>query len=318
MTSPRVLVFAYSQLGYDCLKFLIESDENIVGMFTHTHNPNETIWFSSAEELAKQHKIPVYTPDSPNTPEMLDLIQTLRPDLVFSFYYRQLICQKIIDLPRLGAFNMHGSLLPKYRGRCPVNWAILHGEAKTGVTLHWMVKTADAGDIVDQETVNIDYEDNAGQVTSKMNAAAVEIVKRQIEKLKKGNAARFVQNVSAATYFGGRTPKDSLIIWQQSSLQIYNLIRALMPYPQYPSAFTMIDDKKLLVMKSKIGKTTHKSKPGEIIEIRREGNEYEVQVACGSGIIHLTSIEWENFEKDISLLPNQGAINQLNVGQILG
>ena len=318
MAKPKVLVFAYSQLGYDCLKFLIESRENIIGVFTHAHNPNETIWFSSTEELAKQHNIPVYTPESPNTPEMLDLIQTLQPDLIFSFYYRQLICQKIIDLPRLGAFNMHGSLLPKYRGRCPVNWAILHGEAKTGATLHWMVKAADAGDIVDQETIEIDSEDNAGQVTLKINTAAVEIVKRQIEKLKKGDAVRLVQDVSAATYFGGRTPKDSLIIWQQSSLQVYNLIRALMPYPQYPSAFTTVDGKKLLVMKSKIGATTHTSKPGEILEIRQDGNEYEVQVACGAGIIHLTSIEWGNFEKDISLLPSQSAINHLNVGQVLG
>jgi methionyl-tRNA formyltransferase len=318
MTKPKVLVFAYSQLGYDCLKFLIESGENIIGVFTHANNPNETIWFSSTEELAKQHNIPVYMPESPNTLEMLDLIQTLQPDLILSFYYRNLICQKIIDLPRLGAFNMHGSFLPKYRGRCPVNWAILHGETETGVTLHWMVKAADAGDIVDQEVVEIEKEDNAGDVTLKLNTAAVAVLKRQIEKLKKGDAAHFVQDVSAATYFGGRTPKDSLIIWQQSSFQVYNLIRALMPYPQYPSAFTIVEDRKLLVMKSKIGAMTHTSKPGEIIEIRRDENEYEIQVACGTGIIHLTSIEWENFEKDISLLPSQSAINHLSVGQVLG
>ncbi len=151
MSKPSILVFAYHDVGYECLDALIQNDEYIMAVITHRDNPDEEIWFRSVAALAKKYDIPVHTPESVNSPDWIKRIQSWGPELIFSFYYRNMIAEEILNIPRLGAFNMHGSLLPKYRGRVPINWAILNGEKETGVTLHHMVKKADAGDIVDQE-----------------------------------------------------------------------------------------------------------------------------------------------------------------------
>ncbi|MCX7337821.1 MAG: formyltransferase [Alphaproteobacteria bacterium] len=283
------LVFAYSQLGHDCLKILIDQGEKIVGVITHENSATESIWFDSVADLARQRSIPVFTPANPNTPEMIQLIRQMQPDLIFSFYYRQMISDGIIGIPRLGAFNMHGSLLPKYRGRCPVNWAMIHGEARTGATLHYMVKKADAGDIVDQESVPIDITDTAGIVMEKINQAAQKIVMRQLPQLRAGTAPRVVQDEKDATYFGGRCAEDGKIDWTMGAWQIYNLIRALQPSPQYPPAFAEIEGEAVTVLKSQIptngifeprpvGEVTHRSGAGTEIACGPRGMERIVLV----------------------------------------
>ena len=161
MSKPAILVFAYHNVGYECLDTLIQNDEYVLAVITHEDDPAEEIWFRSVADLAREYDIPVYTPESVNTPEWIERIRSWEPDLIFSFYYRTMIAEEILHSARLGAFNMHGSLLPKYRGRAPINWAVLHGEQATGVTLHHMVKRADAGDIVDQERVPIGPDDTA-------------------------------------------------------------------------------------------------------------------------------------------------------------
>src|SRR5258706_3860978 len=171
MSEPRVLVFAYHDVGYECLAVLLERRVQVIGLFTHTDDPGERIWFKSVAELARTHAIPIYTPDNVNTPEWIERIRALRPDLIFSFYYRHLISERVLDLAPLGSYNMHGSLLPKYRGRAPINWAVLYGETETGATLHVMTKRADAGDIVDQERVSIGPEETAQDVFVKVTAA---------------------------------------------------------------------------------------------------------------------------------------------------
>ncbi|MBY0281248.1 MAG: formyltransferase [Alphaproteobacteria bacterium] len=277
----RYVVFAYSQLGHDCLKFLLAEGENIAAVFTHQDSPKEHIWFDSVEKLARENGIPVFTPLSPNTPEIIEIIQGLKPDIIFSFYYRQMIAQEILDIPSLGALNMHGSLLPKYRGRCPVNWVIIHGESKTGATLHYMVKAPDAGDIVDQEAVEIKNTDTAGMLMEKINEAAQKVLKRQLASLKQGTAPRIIQDHSLASYFGGRDRKDSQIDWNQSAIQIHNLIRSLQPYPQYPPAFTLLDGEEVWMMKSKSPtlEAAPLASPGQITNSFVD----EIEVACGNG-----------------------------------
>src|SRR3954468_16541424 len=155
MSRPRILFFDYSEVGYECLSLLLDRGDNVIGLITHEDSPHEKIWFKTPAVAAREKGVPVFTPDSVNTPEWREKIGALAPDLILSVYYRNMIGSKILELPRLGAFNMHGSLLPKYRGRAPINWAVLHGETRTGMTLHRMVKAADAGAIVDQEAVEI-------------------------------------------------------------------------------------------------------------------------------------------------------------------
>src|SRR5262245_33718179 len=151
MTDPRVLVFGYSEVGYECLELLLRRQTRVVAVFTHQDKPGENLWFRSVAAVAREHDIPVFTPDSLKPPEWEERLRALRPSVVFSFYYRNMLPVRLLELAPLGAFNMHGSLLPKYRGRAPVNWAVLNGETQTGATLHHMVQRADAGHVVDQE-----------------------------------------------------------------------------------------------------------------------------------------------------------------------
>src|SRR5688572_1823878 len=159
--APRIVFFGYSEVGCDCLTFLLERGANVVALITHQDSPTETIWFRTPAAAARARGVPVFTPEDVNTPEWIERIAALGPDLILSAYYRHMISMKIITLARLGAFNLHGSLLPKYRGRAPINWAVLHGESRLGMTLHRMVKRADAGAIVDQESVELGPRDTA-------------------------------------------------------------------------------------------------------------------------------------------------------------
>jgi methionyl-tRNA formyltransferase len=305
MNKPGILVFAYHDVGYECLDFLIQNDEYILAVITHENNPQEEIWFRSVAGLAKQYGIPVYTPESINTPEWTERIRSWEPDIIFSFYYRTMIKEEILNIPRLGAFNMHGSLLPKYRGRVPINWAVLHGEKETGVTLHHMVKRADAGDIVDQEPVPILPDDTAQDVFNKAVRAARLVLERQLDALLKGTAPRRKQDEAQATSFGGRTPEDGRIDWTQSAEKIYNLIRAV-THP-YPGAFTDVGGRRLLIWWAQ-PLTESGGTPGQVLSAD------PLRVAAGSGSVELINSEWEGMDEEDDVTGNLGLV----AGQILG
>ncbi len=238
MPRPRILFFGYSEVGYECLSLLLERGDDVVALITHEDNPHEKIWFKTPAVAAREKNIPVFTPESVNNPEWREKIAALAPELILSVYYRHMIGTKILALPRLGAWNMHGSLLPRYRGRAPINWAVLHGEPRIGMTLHRMVKSADAGAIVDQAGVDIGPRDTAEQAFRKVLPCARLVLARQIDALLAGTAREAPQDESQASYFGGRKPEDGRIDWKKSSREIFNLIRAVTD--PYPGAFTDI------------------------------------------------------------------------------
>jgi methionyl-tRNA formyltransferase len=302
---PSILVFAYHNVGYECLDVLVRRGENIVGVFTHKDNPKEEIWFKSVAVLARAHGIPVYTPESVNTPEWTENIRSMSPDIILSFYYRNMISEKILSIPRLGAYNMHGSVLPKYRGRVPINWAVLHGERETGATLHHMVKRADAGDIVDQEAVPIGPDDTAFDVFNNVTIAAQKVLERQIDAIKAGKAPRIQQDESQATYFGGRRPEDGRIDWTQSAERIYNLIRAV-THP-YPGAFTEFNGQRFFIWQAKpLGRGA--GKPGTVLSTD------PLRVATGSGSIEITRYQWEGDHEESAA----DVTHDLRAGVILG
>ena len=305
MSKPAILVFAYHDVGYECLDVLIQNDEYILAVITHEDNPKEEIWFRSVAGLATRYGIPVHTPASVNTPEWIERIRSWEPDLIFSFYYRNMIKEEILNIPPLGAFNMHGSLLPRYRGRVPINWAVLHGEKETGVTLHYMVKRADAGDIVDQEAVPIGHEDTAQDVFNKCVKAARRVLERQLDSLTMGTAPRRKQDESLATYFGGRTPEDGRIDWTEDAEKIYNLIRAV-THP-YPGAFTQANGKKLFIWWAKPVKDPGGT-PGQVLSID------PLRVATGSGSLEIINMEWDDANEDDA----SAGTHTFTVGQILG
>ncbi|MBI3777892.1 MAG: formyltransferase, partial [Gammaproteobacteria bacterium] len=266
-------------------------------------NPEEKIWFKSVAQLARRHGIPVHTPDSVNTPEWIARLREMQPDIIFSFYYRNMICQEILDIPPLGAFNMHGSLLPKYRGRVPINWAVLNGETETGATLHWMVKRPDAGDIVDQEPVTIGPRDTARDVFIKVTAAARRVLERSLDAIRQGRAPRRPQDESRASYFGGRKPEDGCIDWHADAGRIFNFIRAL-THP-YPGAFTDVDGRRFLVWWAE-PRTDGAGRPGQVLSVA------PLRVAAGKGSLEILKWQWRGGPEQ------QGGAHGLRPGQVLG
>ncbi len=260
--SPRVLVFAYSEVGYACLEYLIQAKANIIGVVSHHDKVGEAQWFRSVPNLAKDNHLSLFQPESLKA-GWYERFLELQPDIILSFYYRNMISTRILDLAALGAFNMHGSLLPKYRGRTSIHWAIIEGETQTGATLHHMVKAADAGDIVDQEAVPILFEDDALAVTYKVRDAAVKVLDRQLPQLLAGTSQRKAQDAALATVFGGRTPEDGRINWAQDPIRIYNLIRAVTR--PFPGAFTDIGDKRIFIWKARVLEGPYSGLPGSII-----------------------------------------------------
>jgi methionyl-tRNA formyltransferase len=245
----RIVFCGYHNIGHACLKVLSEQcragGDEIVAVVTHADDPSENIWFASVRDLAFDHYLPVYQPGNPNDPAFVAAMARLQPDFLFSCYYRHMLKAPLLALPHLGALNLHGSLLPRYRGRCPVNWVLIHGETETGVTLHYMEEKADRGDIVGQKRVAITPEDTALTLFAGMTAAAGELMAETWPLLRNGRAPRLAQDQSQASYFGGRRPADGLIDWQAPAVRVYNLIRAV-THP-YPGAFTFFKGRKLFI-----------------------------------------------------------------------
>jgi len=241
----RAVVFAYHNVGVRCLATLLAQGVEVPLVITHTDNAQENIWFESVTALAALNDIPVITPDDPNTPEVIEQIASLAPDFLFSFYYRHMLSAELLGIPLKGALNMHGSLLPEYRGRVPVNWAVIHGEKEAGASLHYMDIKPDAGDLVDQMAVPILPNDTAGQVFEKLTVAAEIVLYRNLPALLDGTAPRIPLDLSKGSYFGGRKPEDGRIDWKQPAWSIHNLIRAVAP--PYPGAFTELGDRNVVI-----------------------------------------------------------------------
>ncbi len=249
----RAVVFAYHNVGVRCLSVLLAHGVDVALVVTHKDNKAETIWFESVERLATINRIPCVTPDDPNTPEWIDRVRALEPDFIFSFYYRHMLDVALLGAARSGAYNMHGSLLPKYRGRVPVNWAVLHGERQTGATLHRMVAKPDAGAMVAQQSVPILPNDTAHDVFQKVTVAAEIALDSVLPKLLNGTAPHIPLDLTQGSYFSGRKPEDGRIDWTHSPARIHNLIRAVAP--PYPGAFADVAGKRLRFLASRIDAT---------------------------------------------------------------
>lgn len=246
----RAVVFAYHDVGVHCIKALLNAGIQIDLVVTHQDDPNENVWFGSVAQLCQEKHLPFITPNANELVAITPKITALAPDYIFSFYYRYMIPAPILACARIAALNMHGSLLPKYRGRAPVNWAILHGETQTGATLHVMEVKPDAGDIVGQAQVMIGPDETATDVFEKVTQAAVAVINEVLPHLIEGNVPRKPNDLSKGSYFGGRKPADGQIHWDQTAKQVHDLVRAVAP--PYPGAFTDHQGKRMIVAKTSL------------------------------------------------------------------
>ena len=277
-----VVVCAYHNVGYRCLEELLRQGAEVALVFTHEDSPTEEIWFSSVRELATSYGIPFITSDI-NDPANVARLKEISPDFLLSFYYRNMIRPELLEIPRRGALNLHGSYLPKYRGRVPVNWAVINGETETGATLHYMVEKPDAGDIVDRERVEIKFTDSAFDVFTKVTDAAVTVISRTWPLLRDGVAPRIPMDLTQGSYFGGRKPADGQIDWTKPAVAIYNLVRGV-THP-YPGAFTHLNGKKVVIWSA--WPVEGAGEPGHVVSTE------PLLVGTGAGLLEIRSLQRE-------------------------
>jgi methionyl-tRNA formyltransferase len=246
----RAVVFAYSEVGVRCVRELLAQGIEIPLLFTHADDPGEHQWFGSVRQLAEDQGLRVETPEDPNTVEWIAAGAATHPDFLFSFYYRYLLASAWLKVPRRGALNMHGSLLPKYRGRAPVHWAILNGESATGASLHYMVEKPDAGALVDQQAVPILENDTALDVSLKVAEAAGQVLRRSLPALVSGSAQARPLDLTQGSYFGRRRPEDGRIDWRRGARAVHDLVRAVAP--PFPGAFTEVNGCRLAVLETRV------------------------------------------------------------------
>ncbi|KMJ45842.1 UDP-4-amino-4-deoxy-L-arabinose formyltransferase [Xenorhabdus khoisanae] len=282
----KAVIFAYHDIGCIGLDALVKAGFDIQAVFTHTDDPHENNFFSSVAHIGADLGVPVFAPENVNHPLWVERIREMKPDVIFSFYYRNMLGQEILSLAEKGTFNLHGSLLPKYRGRAPVNWAVLNGETETGVTLHKMLAKPDAGDIVAQQAVQIDETDTSLDVHRKIRETAVELLNGILPQIKSGHYPSILQDESQATYFGRRTAEDGEIDWNKSAKEINNLVRAVTE--PYPGAFTFLGERKITIWRSKPLNQAHGKPPGTIISTE------PFVIACGEGALEIISGQGES------------------------
>ena len=244
-----LVVCAYSDVGYKCLEWLFDQGESVRLVFTHADTPGEERWFGSVADLARKHGLEPRVVTDLDDPADEERIRALQPDFLFSFYFKKMIPERVLSVPKMGALNMHGSVLPAFRGRSPVNWAILKGATETGASLHYMTGKPDAGDLVDFERVKIGPEDDILGVSRRVGDAAVSVLARAMPKLKAGTAPHVPLDLLKGSYFGGRKPEDGEIDWTKSAKEIHDLVRAVTK--PWPGAFTDVFGKTVTIWKTR-------------------------------------------------------------------
>ena len=238
----RIVLFGYGEMGCTGLEFLRAAGEDVAAVITHRDDPNEKRWYRSLAEVATQAGVPLIYG------EEVDLekeVGRLRPELILSFYYRSMIPMKVLRKAPKGALNLHGSKLPRLRGRAPINWALVECEKETGVTLHHMVKAPDAGDIVAQRGWTIGPRDTAKDLFFRAVDEAKLLLRDVWPKLRAGTAPRLPQDPLQATYRGRRRPEDGKIDWTKPARRIDGLVRAVTD--PFPGAYTFLQGRKLMV-----------------------------------------------------------------------
>ncbi|PDO89210.1 bifunctional UDP-4-amino-4-deoxy-L-arabinose formyltransferase/UDP-glucuronic acid oxidase ArnA [Kosakonia pseudosacchari] len=282
----KAVVFAYHDMGCVGTQALLDAGFEIAAIFTHPDSANENHFFGSVARIAAERGIPVYAPEDVNHPLWIDRIRELKPDVIFSFYYRNLLCDNILNTARIGAFNLHGSLLPAYRGRAPLNWVLVNGESETGVTLHRMVSRADAGAIIAQQRVAIAENDEALSLHRKLAEAAKGMLASVLPTIKNHTFSETAQDDSKASYYGRRTPEDGRLDWEKPAQTLQNLVRAVSD--PWPGAYSFAGTHKFIVWKSRVRSDVAPARAGTVLSVS------PLLVACGDGALEILTGQMDN------------------------
>ncbi|MBE6971919.1 MAG: methionyl-tRNA formyltransferase [Ruminococcaceae bacterium] len=285
----RILFMGTPDFAVASLQRLVEDGHDVCGVFTQPDKPKNRgmkMTFSPVKEYALSQNLDVYQPLKMRDGEAMGIVEQLQPELIVVAAYGRILPEEILNAPKYGSINVHSSLLPKYRGAAPINWAILDGLDETGVTIMYMAKELDAGDIIHTVKTAIDPYETAQELTMRLAQLGAQALSEAVEMLRNGTAVRTPQDHSAYTYAPMLSKELSPIAWNRSAQEIHNQVRGLTPWP---CASTVVGDKKLKVFCTQFGSATN-APAGTVVSAGKQG----IEIACGDGqTLFITQLQAE-------------------------
>lgn len=284
----RILFMGTPEFAVASLRRLVEDGHTVCGVFTQPDKPRNRnkVTFSPVKEYALSQGLDVYQPLKMRDGEALGIVETLAPELIVVAAYGKILPEEILYAPQYGSINVHSSLLPKYRGAAPINWAILDGETETGVSIMYMAKELDAGDVILQKTTPIDPEEDAPTLTARLAELGAEALSETVTALERGTASRMPQDESRQTYAVMLSREMSNIDWTRSCRAIRDQVRGLIPWP---CAAAELAGKRFKIFRTALGAETAAT-PGTVLSAGKNG----IEVACGDGkTLYITELQAE-------------------------
>lgn len=310
----KIVFVGCVQEGKECLQEILAIGGHVVAILTFTDEiAQKTSGAVPFDDIAEKHDIPLFKVKNTNTPEAIKLLREINPDVMFVVGWTRLVNAEVLAIPEYGCIGMHASLLPKYRGRAPVNWALINNETMTGNSMILLDDGVDTGDILLQRSIPISLSDTCKTLYDKVAEAGRDMIREIIPYLDKGELPRKQQNHAEATVMPKRTPEDGVIDWKKSVLELYNWVRAL-THP-YPGAFTHFKGKELYIWEAQICHFSNNGKPqqpGTVVSLS-DG----IVVATGKN--ELLRLHRLNFDGEEEMLWQDFlSHHHLTVGNILG
>ena len=308
----KIVFMGTPDIAVPCLQKIIDEKYEILGVVTQPDKPNgrgKKLGMSPVKELAIENNIPVYQPVKARDKKFIDKIKSLNPDVIVVVAFGQILPKEILEIPKLGCINVHVSLLPKYRGAAPINWVIINGEEKTGVTTMYMDEGLDTGDMILKTEVNLDENITAGELHDKMMNIGAETLKETLRLIEEGNAPREVQNHEEFSYAPIMNKSLGNIDFSKSAREIHNLVRGVNPWP---SAYTTYNDVIMKVWKTKVLDEKSTKDVGTIIDVSKDG----IKVSTIDNVLLIEEIQMPN--KKRMLVGEYIKGNTIETGLVLG
>lgn len=286
----KILFMGTPDIASGCLQKLIDEKYDVIGVVTQPDKQvgrGKKIVFSPVKQVALDNNLAIYQPNNAKDQDFVNEIKNLNPDIIVVVAYGQILSKEFLDIPKYGCINVHVSLLPKYRGAAPINWVIINGEEKTGVSIMFMDEGLDSGDIISQSEFKLDDEITAGELHDKMTVEGSELLCQTLELIKQEKATRTPQNHEEFTYAPIMDKNLGHIDFTKTAREVHNLVRGVNPWP---SAYTNCGEKKMKVWKTSVLEEKTTKKPGTVLKVDKAG----IKVATGENIILITEIQMPN------------------------
>lgn len=308
----RVVFMGTPDFAVGTLEALVRSEHEVAGVVTQPDKPKgrgKAMQFPPVKEVAIKEDIPVYQPRRVRDPEFIKILEEISPDVIVVVAFGQIIPQEIIDLPKYGCINVHGSLLPKYRGAAPIQWAVINGEKESGVTTMQMDAGLDTGDMLLKTVVPLEKDETGGSLFEKLSKVGAELLIETLKALEENSVIPEKQGESPTPYAKMLTKEMGSIDWTKDATALEQLIRGLNPWP---SAYTYLNGKTLKIWLVKVEDTDTKSAPGTVVEVTKK----EVKVQTGKGLLSLKEVQLEGKKRmEIDAFLRGNAVEK---GMVLG